>query len=306
MRRITLVLLMLLVAGVLLSGCGTPPTTPEGVKLYTEAGVDPDSWALVPAGEFLMGQYNDPVMIDYDYEIMVTHVTNAQYAQFLEEALAAGEIKIENGNVMGYYPGDKFQDGRHELKVPEGDYVLKPIDNIASRIKYENGKFTVKEGYENHPVAMVSWFGAHNYADFYGYRLPTEKEWEKAARGTEDDRPYPWGDEITAANANYYRSGGPFQTKDTGYSDTTPVGFFNGQKYGDFQTINSPSPYGLYDMAGNVSDWMGDNLYQHHDRRLKGGNKDYHAIDARIWKVNSAPPEHVSPAFGFRCVRDLQ
>lgn len=305
MRRITLLLLMLLVVGVLVTGCGAPPETPEGVSLYTEPGADPEAWALVPAGEFLMGQFDDPVMIDYDFEIMVTHVTNAQYAKYLEEALAAGEIRMEDGSAMGYYPGDPFEDGRHELEIPEGYYELMPVDDIASRIKYENGKFAVKEGYENHPVAMVSWYGAWTYADFYGYRLPLEAEWEKAARGTEDNRPYPWGDIITNNHGNFYASGGPFQTSGK-YSDTTPVGFYNGSTYGDFKTIDNASPYGVYDMAGNVSDWMGDNLTEHHDRRLKGGNKDYHAIDARIWKVNSAPPEWTSPAFGFRCVRDLQ
>ncbi len=66
------------------------------------------------------------------------------------------------------------------------------------RFTFDGTTFTVKPGYENHPMTNVTWFGAWGYCEYYGCRLPTEMEWEKAARGTDDDRPFPWGDEIAA------------------------------------------------------------------------------------------------------------
>ncbi len=188
------------------------------------------------------------------------------------------------------------------MKIDAGYYPHLPLEDVASRINFKDNMFQVKDGYENHPVTMVTWFGAKAYADFYGFRLPSQLEWEKAARGT-DTRPYPWGDDITPSHANYYKSGGPFQIKN-GYSDTAPVGFYNGQAYGGFQTIDAASPYGVYDLAGNVAEWSGDIQFQLHDRNIKGGSKASYGIDLRVWKINSAPPEYVSPNVGFRCVRN--
>lgn len=303
MKRVTLITSLLLCA-LLLAGCGTLPETPKAVMKYIETGVNPDTWVKVSAGPFLEGQYDHTAKIDYDYEIMVTEVTNAQYAKYLEEALKAGKIKITDGKVMGYYPGDKFSGGRHEEKIEAKDYLHMDLKDSANRITYEGKKFSVKQGYENHPVAMVTWFGSKAYADFYGYRLPTEDEWEKAARGT-DNRPYPWGETVTKGNLNYYHSGDPFETNG-GYSDTTPVGFYNGKKYGDFQTLDSKSPYGCYDMAGNVGEWTGNLHDQVHDRNIRGGSKASYEIDSRIWKDNSAQPEFASPSTGFRCVRNVK
>ncbi len=321
--KLTRLLIVGLLALGLLAGCGEIPEAPEGLSQFTESGINPESWALVPAGVFLTGQFDEPVVIDYDYEIMVTEVTNAQYAGFLNEAMEAGLIRIAPGEsteeydhlfgghihyegnaVFGFYAGDEYNEGRHEEKIPSGDYVFIPFEDAASRINYDGKHFVPKEYYDNHPVTMVTWFGAKAYADFYGYRLPTELEWEKAARGTEDNRPYPWGEKITKANANFYKSGGPFQVK-SGWSDSTPVGFYNGKAYGAFQTIDSHSPYGVYDMSGNVAEWIGDLWLGLHDRIIKGGHKNTYEVDARIWKRNSAPPQYVNPNVGFRCVRDI-
>lgn len=304
MKKASIILSILLIAA-LLGGCGTIPDTPAGVSQFPSSDVNLDSWAFVPAGEFVKGQHEHEGFVDHDYEIMVTEVTNAQYAKYLAEALAAGTIKInEDKEVMGYYPGDEFTDGRHEEEIPAGDYLHMPLADPANRISYDGSQFIVKEGYENHPVAMVSWFGANAYAEFYGYRLPTEDEWEKAARG-EDNRAFPWGEETGHEYLNYYHSGDPFETEG-GYSDTTPVGFYNGSTYGDFHTYDAVSPYGLYDMAGNVGEWTFDKINEYHYRHIRGGNKATYEIDSRIWKHDSATPTHVSPSVGFRCVRDPQ
>ena len=321
--KLTRILIVGLLAVGLLAGCGQVPEAPVGLSQFTDSGINPDSWARVPAGIFLTGQYDLAVDLDYEYEIMVTEVTNAQYARFLNEALEAGVIRIAPGEtidgydhlkggairyegnaVFGHYDGDAYNDGRHEEEIPAGDYVLIPFEDVASRINFDGSRFTVKEYYENHPVTMVSWFGAKAYADFYGYRLPTELEWEKAARGMDDNRPYAWGDLENKKAASFYKYGSPFQTKN-GWTDTGPVGFYNGKTYGNYQTIDAKSPYGVYDMNGNVAEWVGDIWFELHDRVFKGGHKNSYAIDGRIWKRNSAPPQYVSSNVGFRCVRDI-
>ena len=153
-------------------------------------------------------------------------------------------------------------------------------------------------------MTMVTWFGAWGYCGYYDYRLPSEEEWTKAARG-EDDRPFPWGDEIVRENANFYSSRDPFENMKSFGSRTSPVGFYNGKAYDGYQTVNSPSPYGLYDMAGNVWQWIGDVQPQEgfSDRLMHGGSKDIYDMDLRIWVRNSAPPMYYSPGVGFRCAR---
>ncbi|MGD9679328.1 MAG: formylglycine-generating enzyme family protein [Vulcanibacillus sp.] len=305
MRKASIVLTIILIV-TLLAGCGTYPEPNSAVLEFTSSGVDSDSWAFVPAGEYIKGQFDGVGFVENDYEIMVTEVTNTQYAKYLGEALAAGTIEIDDENqVLSFYPGDVNTGYRHEKDIVAQDYILTYLDNAASRIIYDGKNFTVKEGYENHPVAWVTWFGAWSYADFYGYRLPSEDEWEKAARG-DDNRAYPWGEEVGHGYLNYYHSGDPFEGSD-GYSDTTPVGFYNGNTYGDFHTENAVSPYGLYDMAGNVGEWIAKaDTDRYHYRRIRGGNKGTYEIDARIWKEDNADPRFIGPNTGFRVVRDVQ
>jgi len=289
--------------GMTLTGCNVEPSPPPGLTLYTEAGADPEAWARVPAGPFPMGRDGVEVTTGA-FEIMVTPVTNAQYARYLTEALKAGQVILDGDTVMGFYPGDLFRGGKHEKEYRAGYYPHMPLGDPATRIVRKGDGFAVKPGYENHPVTMVTWFGARAYCEAIGGRLPTEAEWEKAARGT-DRRPYPWGDGISPAHANYYHSKDPFETPE-GYSDTTPVGFYNGSRYGDFLTVNAVSPYGLYDMAGNVAEWTADIYPMTHYRFLRGGSKANYGYDLRVWSRNSAVPEYASPNVGFRCVRDVR
>jgi formylglycine-generating enzyme required for sulfatase activity len=267
-----------------------------------DTGVDPNAWVTIPAGPFLEGQFDHPASIDYDYEMMVTDVTVSQYVKFLNKALADGTIKISGDQIVGFYPGDVFHGVKHEVEIAAGDYLLIPLDDPASRFAFDGAMFSAKPGWENHPMTNVSWFGARAYCDYYGWRLPTELEWEKAARGT-DGRPFPWGWDIASNNANFYASRDPFENMGLFGSRTSPVGFYNGRIYAGYQTLDSASPYGLYDMAGNIWQWTGDVYEGQHYRYLRGGSKDTYDMDLRVWVRNNATPTYYSPGVGFRCGR---
>src|SRR5690606_28007950 len=87
--------------------------------------------------------------------------------------------------------------------------------------------------------------------------------------------------------------------------DTTPVGFYNGQAYGGYQTEEAVSPYGLYDMAGNVWQWTADDYPYLHYRFMRGGSRSDYEPFLRTWARNSAGPDHVGFNVGFRCVQDV-
>jgi formylglycine-generating enzyme required for sulfatase activity len=249
-----------------------------------------------------MGQHEHVTLVDYAYEIMVTDVTTAQYAGYLDQALAAGVLDVSGGEVSGYYPGDEFHGYEHEERIDAGDYLHVPLDDPGARLAFEGGRFSALPGYADHPMTLVTWFGAKSYCEFFGWRLPAEVEWEKAARG-ENNRPYPWGGEIGPENANYYSSYDIFEKTLGKGGGTTPVGMYNGREYDGFQTVDSASPYGLYDMAGNVWQWCGDVYPDQHYRYMRGGSKDTYAYNLRVWTRNSAGPSYYSPAVGFRCAR---
>ena len=296
MKRFILNLSLL---AVLLASCA--PVNLNAPMPVFETGIDSNAWAQIPAGEFYFGQHNEIQTTDA-YEVMVTDVTTTQYADFLNAALADGYAKFDGEKIVGFYPGDEYNGIKHEEKIDAGDWLFIPLNDPSQRIKFAGTIFSVQSGYENHPMTMVSWFGAWGYCKYYESRLPTEMEWEKAARGT-DERPFPWGEEIQLNNANYYSSRDPYEDMKSFGSRTSPVGFYNGQKYGVYQTLDSASPYGLYDMAGNVWQWTG-NIYEGmHYRFLRGGSKDVYDMDLRVWVRNNATPTYVSPGVGFRCVK---
>ena len=296
MKRLFLIFSLLIV---LLASCATVDLN-AAIPAF-DTGVDPNAWAQIPAGEFYFGQHEDIKTTD-TYEIMITDVTAAQYADFLNAALADGYVKVAGEQIIGFYPGDEFHGVKHEEEIKAGDWLFLPLNDPSQRIKYNGTSFTVQNEYENHPMTSVTWFGAWGYCDYYDYRLPTEVEWEKAARGT-DARPFPWGDEILRENANFYSSRDPFEDMSSLGSRTSPVGFFNGQTYNGYVTLDSVSPFGLYDMAGNVWQWTGDVYEGMHYRFMRGGSKDTYDMDLRVWVRNNATPTYYSPGVGFRCAK---
>lgn len=140
-----------------IAACAPAPSIGSIMPPYVDTGIDPESWAVVPAGEFPYGQHDHMTMVDYDYEIMVTDVTNEQYARFLDAALAAGavrlgEVEVEAGEqvwvkqgVAGFYPGDPFDGYKHEEEITAGDKLYVPIEE-GLRLNFDGQTFTVKIG----------------------------------------------------------------------------------------------------------------------------------------------------------------
>ncbi len=202
--------------------------------------IDDANMVLVPAGSFLYGSRDDDEFASSDekpqrtidllaFYMDVVPVTNEQFCRFLNEKQASkGELE-EWINLQG-----KF-------------------DKERCRIKRKRAGFAIEKGYERHPVIYVSWHGAQAYAEWSGKRLPSEQEWEKAARGT-DGRIYPWGNQFEKDLCN---------SAETGIGGTTEVGHFP----------NSKSPYGCHDMAGNVWEWMENRYDEDKDVKvLRGGS----------------------------------
>ncbi|NHZ71749.1 MAG: SUMF1/EgtB/PvdO family nonheme iron enzyme, partial [Aquificales bacterium] len=287
MKRI-IIIISLLLMGAVATSCTSDANVGALTPEFIDTGVDSDAWVTIPAGDFPMGQENVRTAVDDDYQIMVTDVTVEQYANYLNEALASGDVSVgefeieagekvwyENG-VGGYYPGDPFDGYKHEEEIKAGDHMYVPLaDDIGVRLTFDDNTFTAMPAYTNHPMTMVTWFGANAYCEYYDTRLPSEIEWEKAARGTEivneNGLPFPWGEEIQGNNANYYSSADLFEKISGKLGNTTPVGFYNGQTYEGYQTLDSASPYGLYDMGGNVWQWLGDDYADQHYRHMRGG-----------------------------------
>jgi formylglycine-generating enzyme required for sulfatase activity len=251
----------------------------------------------IPSGDYTYGENDQTQTIGSDFEIMKYQVTNAEYLVYLEEALANGDITVNGNSVQGYYEGDEYTGSGTQTFYALGS----PSNYNYARISYNGVNFIINEPdgftvgeYDTHPVVYVTWYGANAFALHYGMRLPTEYEWEKTARGNTGNN-YPWGNSITGANANYNGSGDPWEL------GTTPIGYYDGINAG---TTNSPSPYGAYDMAGNVWEWT-DSWYNSSNRVLRGGGWSNYTSLLQSWYRGTDDPSPASGGYGFRCSRTL-
>lgn len=233
----------------------------------------------IPAGPFTMGSDEGSpdeqpahTVVLRAFEIDRLQVTNSSFARFLERH------------------GATDASGRRYYDWDDGD----------ARIHRVEGVWRADTGFEQHPVVEVSWLGAHAYCQWLGKRLPTEAEWEKAARGT-DARPYPWGPAAPTPELARFASG---------WNQTASV---NARSAG-------ASPYGVLGMAGNAWHWVSSAYrpYPYRDddgredaapgpvRATRGGGHDSEARQLRTTergRTLSRAPAAGHHNIGFRCAR---
>ncbi len=261
----------------------------------------------VPAGEFLMGsKKDDPLVAEHEHEtpqrtiflddfwIDQTEVTNAMFARFIEET-----------------EHETYAEKERESYVYVGEGSWEKIDGASWRYPRGTECDCEVEEIETHPVVQVTWDDARLYCEWAGRRLPTEAEWEKAARGP-DGALYPWGDAELAGNLlNVCDGSCPLDWANDSYDDrfefTAPVGNYS----------LGASPYGALDMMGNVWEWVGDwydkDYYEEmpernppgpesrQERVLRGGSWSSGAGWVRTSFRHRDPPTDPNDERGFRC-----
>jgi len=291
-RKNTLLCIILLSATAVFCSEAPPPVN-DGYGDYL----------LVSAGEFLMGDNFNEGNSD---EIPVHKV-------YLD-AYYIGKYKITNGDYKKFMEDGGYSNADYWTADGFGEYGSEPE---FWHSPHDKGGGT--DGSDNYPVVGVSWFEAMAYCVWlsektgHTYRLPTEAEWEKAARGADQKR-YAWGNEIDKYHANYDYG----QERNT--MVLTPVGYFDGSSRDGFNTDNNASPYGAYDMTGNVSEWCLDwydmEYYSYSpeknprgpdagdSRVLRGGGYVDSAYYQRMAQRHKTGAHFKGYKTGFRCVRE--
>lgn len=284
-----------------LLAAGPAAVAARGAELAKQVNDGYGDFVLVPAGSFKMGDnFNEgdgrerPVhAVELSaYYIGKYEVTNGQYRKFRDDAA---------------YDDPKYW--------PEGRPFPKDLNPYWKDANNHGGGTA---GSDDYPVIGVNWDCATAYCKWVSaktgktYRLPTEAEWEKAARGT-DQRRYPWGNSIDRSYANYVGT--------QKYDTVRAVGFFNGNAQGDLKTQNAASPYGAYDMAGGIMEWCQDwyarGYYAASPRKdpkgpekgayrvLRGGSFFVEPFDLRSTARSAAWPSFQGYRMvGFRAVRE--
>jgi len=234
--------------------------------------LDPVPMVTVPGGPFLMGSENPKGRAD-EWPQRSVHV----------DTFAIDQVEVTNERYMTFVATT----GHRSPPNPYGTGVL-----VSAK------------GIEQLPVVQVTWYDAKAYCSWAKKRLPTEAEWEKAARG-EGKRRYAWGDEFVVGYAN-------IDGNEDGFRYLAPPGSFESGR----------SPYGIYDMTGNVGEWVADfydeNSYrgspyrdpkgpdQGEQRVIRGGSWRETKRNVRSSKRFQAKPWRHDITVGFRCAKDIE
>ncbi|WP_328993549.1 formylglycine-generating enzyme family protein [Kribbella sp. NBC_01245] len=257
----------------------------------------------IEAGTFLMGTADPdgfpadgegpvrPVSLD-DYSIGVTAVTNAQFAAFVEDTEYVTEAERFGWSFVfaGFLPAEIRKVSQRPAATPWWCGVT------GADWRRPEGPQSDLAGRPDHPVVHVSWTDALNFCRWAGSRLPTEAEWERAARGGLEQQRYPWGDELTPGGehrCNIWQ--GTFPTKNTaedGHRGTAPVRSY------------PPNGFGLYEVSGNVWEWTADHWDTGENRVMRGGSYLCHASYCNRYRVgarSSNEPSSSAGNVGFRC-----
>lgn len=281
---------------------GTSPQPPSGMVYipagsfqmgdsFNEIGVHTLPVHNVQVGAFFMGRLEVSKELWQDVQLWgAAH----GYSILAGSAAAAGHPI----NGISWYDAVKWCNARSEKEGLTPCYYTDDTQTVI----YKNGNSDLTN-------SKVKWTAN-------GYRLPTEAEWEKAARGGTLGLRYPWGDTINGSQANYLGSGDPFEGAST---KTTPVGYYNGG-----QTpagVDMANDYGLYDTAGNVYEWCWDhfgsayysdetaNINPHGpdtgNRVIRGGAADASSSSLRCANRTNQFPSSPDNELGFRCVKGL-
>ncbi|MEM8523498.1 MAG: formylglycine-generating enzyme family protein [Bacteroidota bacterium] len=288
-------------------------------KTTPNKNVDKTGMVLIPAGVFSMGGDNKQARQDEfpKHQVQVdsfwmdaTEVTNRQFAEFVEatgyQTIAERPIdweqmKKELPAGTPKPPDSILQPGAlvftsTEQPVSLHDYSQWWTWTIGADWQHPNGPESSIEDKMEHPVVQIAWEDALAYAAWAGKRLPTEAEWEWAARGGLDQQIYPWGDENVnegKPRANFWQGMFPYQnTGQDGYLGTSPVKSF------------LPNPYGLYDMAGNVWEWCQD-WYKNDTYQEGSGVRNNPTGPTRSFDPNEPyTPKRVTRGGSFLCNDD--
>ena len=235
------------------------PATPTEASLPTVITDNGHEMVLVTAGSFEMGFNADDALA----------ICQALYEPFTDSTCSRSWYENE-APIHNVFLDDYYMDRYEVTNAQYADFLnaqgnqeeegVSWLDSESSdaRIHQNSGVWQADSGFENHPVIEVSWYGAKAFCEWRNAALPTEAQWEKAARGP-NSLTYPWGNNFDGTRLNFCDTNCTLEwantNADDGYADTAPVGSYP----------NGASPYGLFDMAGNVwewvADWYGDAYY---------------------------------------------